>query len=61
MALVALPQDPMILLSYINTMLRDNYSSLQVLCDDMEISKEDICTTLYAVGFAYDKALNKFI
>ena len=61
MALVALPQDPMILLSYINTMLRDNYSSLQVLCDDMEISKEDICTTLYAVGFAYYKALNKFI
>lgn len=56
-----LPNDPMILLSYINTMLRDNYSNLKVLCDDLSISKDDICTKLYALGYAYDKSLNKFI
>ncbi len=30
-----LPQDPVILLSYINTRLRDSYSSLEALCDDL--------------------------
>ncbi len=56
-----LPKDPMILLSYINTMLRDNYSNLTALCDDLQFSRDDICTKLYALGYAYDKALNKFI
>ena len=60
-AQVNLPNDPMILLSYINTKLRDNYSNLNVLCDDLGVTKDDVCTTLYALGYAYDKSLNKFI
>ena len=32
-----LPQDPMILLSYLNTKLRDDYDSLAALCEDMEL------------------------
>ena len=36
--MTVLPEDPMILFSFINTKLRDNYASLDELCDDMHIS-----------------------
>lgn len=55
-----LPNDPFMLLSYINTMLRDKYSSLDALCDDLDESKADITAKLSAAGFAYDEKLNKF-
>ena len=58
---INLPNDPMILLSYINTKLRDDYSNLSNLCDDLDVTKDDICTPLYALGYAYDQGLNKFI
>ena len=37
-----LPSDPMILLSFINTKLRDFYPSLDALCEDANISKDEI-------------------
>ena len=37
-----LPKDPMMLFSFINTKLRDCYSSLDELCDDMNVNKETI-------------------
>ena len=40
--MTVLPEDPMILFSFINTKLRDNYASLDELCDDMHISKADL-------------------
>lgn len=55
-----LPKDPFILFSYINTKLRDEYSSLEKLCDDMNINKEDITRQLQVAGFEYNKELNKF-
>lgn len=55
-----LPKDPFILFSYINTKLRDEYPSLEKLCDDMNINKEDITRQLQAAGFEYNKELNKF-
>lgn len=55
-----LPNDPFMLLSYINTMLRDKYSSLDALCDDLDESKADITAKLSAAGFVYDEKLNKF-
>ena len=53
-----IPQDPIILLSFINTRLRDQYASLDALCDDLNIG---LCAKLAAVGYVYDPALNKFI
>ena len=55
-----LPKDPMILFSFINTKLRDDYSSLDLLCDDMNVSKEDIMEKLATAGFEYNPSLNKF-
>lgn len=55
-----LPQDPFILLSTINTMLRDNYSSLEDLCKSEGIEQEELIKTLASAGFEYSKENNKF-
>ena len=55
-----LPIDPMMLFSVINMKLRDNYSSLDELCDDMNVSKEEIIDRLAAAGFEYNSEYNKF-
>ena len=46
-----LPKDPMILLSYLNTKLRDEYPSLEALCEDIELDQSALEDTLGAVGF----------
>ena len=56
-----LPDDSFILLSLINTKLRDYYPSLAALCDDMELDGEELCSRLHEVGYEYDADLNKFI
>ena len=56
-----LPKDPFILLSYINTKLRDEYSSLEELCDDLDISGEDLCDQMSQIGFRYDPEQNRFL
>ncbi len=55
-----IPSDPNILFSYINTMLRDNYSSLEALCDDADISPAEITEKLAAIGYRYDEDKNAF-
>ena len=50
-----LPQDPIMLYSVINTKLRDFYSSLEVLCEDMGLSEEELKEKLSSAGFEYDK------
>lgn len=56
-----LPKDPIMLYSVVNMKLRDQYASLDALCDDMNVEKNDIITTLASAGFEYDKENNKFI
>ncbi|MDE6301287.1 MAG: DUF4250 domain-containing protein [Muribaculaceae bacterium] len=55
-----LPQDPYMLLSVVNMKLRDNYSSLTELCDDLDINPESLCDTLAEAGFTYDEENNRF-
>lgn len=57
---MALPKDPFILLSMINMKLRDSYSSLDALCDDMDENKDEIISTLSDAGFEYDENTNSF-
>lgn len=56
-----LPKDNMMLLSIINTKLRDFYGNLEELCDDYNLEKSQIESRLQAIGYSYDKNLNKFI
>ena len=54
-----LPQDPMMLFSVINMKLRDYYRSLDELCEDMNIDKEELIQKLAAFGFEYSEENNK--
>lgn len=56
----SLPQDPFILLSYINTKLRDNYKSLDELCYDLDIDSQELTSRLSTVGVVYDPVTNQF-
>ena len=56
-----LPSDNMMLLSVVNTKLRDFYKNLDELCDDLNVDKKDIVDKLKGIGYEYDKKLNRFI
>lgn len=55
-----IPSDPEMLLSLINTKLRDEYSSLDDLCDSLDIEKSRILEILEPAGYKYDKNQNQF-
>lgn len=55
-----LPKDPAILLSYINTKLRDDYPTLDALCDDLHIDRKELEETMAGNGFEYSAENNKF-
>ena len=57
---MTLPEDPMMLFSFINMKLRDFYPSLDALCEDMNVEKEVIVRTLKRVGFEYNPERNRF-
>lgn len=56
-----LPESPEILLSVINTKLRDFYPSLDELCKSMDIEKEAIIEKLAKIDYAYQPEINQFI
>ena len=56
-----LPQDPMILLSYVNTKLRDEFPSLRELCLTLGADEEDLCRRMKQIDYEYDSALNRFV
>ena len=58
---MALPKDNFLLLSVVNTKLRDCYSNLDALCDDLDEDKNDIISRLSSVGYAYDENVNQFV
>ena len=56
-----IPQDPAMLLSFINLKLRDFYSNLDKLCDDLEIDRTEIEDKLSTIDYHYDKEKNQFV
>ena len=55
-----LPQDPFMLFSYVNTQLRDVYSSLDEFCKATDVDRECLEKKLKDAGFEYSEELNKF-
>lgn len=55
-----LPKDPDMLVSVINTRLRDFYESFDDLCDSEDVDKEELLETLAASGYHYDGLQNRF-
>ena len=56
-----LDMDPNILVSMVNMKLRDFYSSIDDLCDDLDENKEEIDNILNSIGYFYSKENNQFI
>ena len=56
-----LPKDPVMLLSYVNTKLRDNYPSFERFCDGEDADGAEITAVLTAIGYSYDPEKNKFV
>lgn len=55
-----LPDDSVILLSVINTLLRDKYVNLAELCDDYNVTEKDITDKLSLIGYIYNPDQNQF-
>lgn len=55
-----LPKDPVMLMSVINTWLRDEYATLDQLCEDREIDREKLTDILSTAGFDYMPEINQF-
>ncbi len=56
-----IPKDPVILLSYVNTQLRDYYESLEALCTLRGIKKNELIEKLASIDYYYDEEQNQFI
>lgn len=56
-----LPKDSMILLSVVNTKLRDFYTDLDTLCQEMQIEKKELTEKLASIDYEYDAGLNQFV
>ena len=56
-----IPKDPVMLLSFANKKLRDFYSSLDAMCEDLQLDRKDLEKKLGAIDYAYDEKLNRFI
>ncbi len=56
-----IPSDPVMLLSFLNLKLRDYYKDLDALCDDLDVSKQDITEKLATIDYRYDAEKNQFI
>ena len=55
-----IPKDPVILLSYINTQLRDFYDSFEDLCKALDLDENEIKQKLSSIGYEYNESLNQF-
>ena len=56
-----LPKDPYLLLSVVNTKLRDFYPSLAALCGDLDVNEDETRAALSEVGYTYRADLNQFV
>ena len=56
-----IPKDPVMLLSYVNTQLRDFYSSPDALCEDKGIEKEELVEKMKSIEYVYEVDRNQFV
>lgn len=56
-----IPKDPVMLLSYVNTQLRDTYADLDELCSALDVEKEQITSALEKIQYTYNREVNQFV
>lgn len=55
-----MPEDPIILLSFINTKLRDENGDLSALCKRYDADETAVRNILLSAGYRYNPAINQF-
>ena len=55
-----MPTNPVLLMSIVNTLLRDQYDNPEALCDDKDWSYEDMNKILTDAGYSYNSDLNQY-
>lgn len=56
-----IPKDPVILLSFVNMKLRDEYDSLEDLCAALDADQGEIIADLSTLSYHYDRIRNQFV
>lgn len=59
--MMKLPEEPVMLLSFINMKLRDQYASLDDLCDDLNVLSVELEEKLGEIGYFYNAKENRFV
>lgn len=54
------PKDPVMLLSYVNTQLRDYYKNLEEMCAACTIDQKELTEKMAAIDYFYDASMNQF-
>lgn len=56
-----LPKDPVMLLSFVNTQLRDNYENISELAAAYMVDEQEITDKLAQIQYTYDRKRNQFV
>ena len=56
-----IPNDPVMLLSFVNLKLRDYYGSLEALCEDLQVNQQELEEKLSAIDYHYSQEKNQFV
>lgn len=56
-----IPKEPVMLLSFVNLKLRDYYSSLELLCEELNIDQAELEEKLRSIDYRYDAGKNQFV
>ncbi len=55
-----IPDDPVMLLSFVNTQLRDHFSTLSEFCRAYDVEEETLREKLLGIDYRYDAQRNQF-
>ncbi len=56
-----IPKDPVMLMSFLNTKLRDFYPTLERLCEELDLDQKEMTDKLNGIGYTYDADKNQFV
>ena len=58
---MVMPEDPVMLLSFVNMKLRDFYESLDALCEECGVDKDGLVEKLKKIDYVYDEERNQCV
>ncbi|MCR5691618.1 MAG: DUF4250 domain-containing protein [Eubacterium sp.] len=56
-----IPHDPIILVSYVNTKLRDQFATLDEFCRTYDVDETKLREILGDIDYQYDETTNQFV